>query len=113
MKASKKQPVQTIVTHFNTKGQRLFKLEPGYQQGIKKMLFTVMIMYKDLPPNETIRLNASAGKYEFDVKAEILQTPGNACVYHAELVKKPEEILNDILVGVSTGVYVFILVQAI
>lgn len=113
MKPLKNQPVQTIVTHFKKKGLRKFKLNQDCQQGVKKLVFTVVLMYQDMPEGETIRLNASAGEYEFDVKAGILPTPGNACVYHAELIKKPDEILQDLIVGVSTGVYVFILVQAL
>jgi len=111
MKANKEQPVQAVLMHFKAKGQKLFKLGQDYQQGVKKMRITVVVMYNDIPPKSTIRLYTSVEKYEWDTKAEILLTPSNTCVYQVYLNKKPDEILQEAIVGVTAPVAVLVMIQ--
>lgn len=111
MKANKEQPVQSVLLHFKTKGQRLFRLGHDYQQGVKKMRVSVVVIYHDIPPNETIRFYTSVGKYAYDTKAKIEITPSNTCVYQLYLTKKPDEILEEAIVGVTAPVVVLIMIQ--
>lgn len=112
MRTIKNQPNQRVMVPFKSGSQRTIKLNHTYQQGATNLVFTVILMYGEIPPKSTFRLYASSGEYSWDSKQKIPINEACTCVFNFFLKKGTKTIIDEMMMGVSEPMVVLLMVQA-
>lgn len=113
MKTITEQLVQRELIDLKKGAIHKINLLNDYQPGAKRLRLTAVMMYGEIADKGRIGLSALSKEREWGIEGEIQACKSCTSVYRLEIKKKPQEIVSELVVGVSATMLVLLMVEVV